>query len=325
MLLEYLRRHGKSAIFLIGCAVVTAVIFYLYNLPWEAAGYGGLLCLLLGLPLIIIDYIRFFRRRQELEQLLDKAEEPVLSLPPPNGALEEDYQALLRKMDSRCRTLETETRTKVQNMTDYYSLWVHQIKTPIAAARLLLNEPNAAPQIEGELLKIEQYVEMVLGYLRLDSESTDYLFRDTEIDPLIRAALRKLARLFILQKLSLDFQETGIIALTDGKWLLFVVEQVLTNAVKYTPAGGTVWIYREGESLLIRDTGIGIRAEDLPRVFDKGFTGFNGRQERKSTGIGLYLCRQVMEKLGHTISISSRPGEGTMVRLGLGREKRIME
>ena len=113
--------------------------------------------------------------------------------------------------------------------------------------------------------------------------------------------------------------------LTDGKWLSFVVEQVLSNALKYTPAGGRIRIYGDGETLVIADSGIGIRPEDLPRVFEKGFTGYNGREDKKSTGIGLYLCRRVMDRLNHGISIVSRPGQGTLVRLDLSRGRRVVE
>ena len=179
-------------------------------------------------------------------------------------------------------------------------------------------DPGAVgTEVEVELLKIEQYVDMVLGYLRLDSESTDYVLRDTDLDGLLRQAVRKFARMFILKKITL--------VLTDGKWLSFVVEQVLSNALKYTPAGGRIRIYGDGETLVIADSGIGIRPEDLPRVFEKGFTGYNGREDKKSTGIGLYLCRRVMDRLNHGISIVSRPGQGTLVRLDLSRGRRVVE
>ncbi|MEI3348232.1 MAG: ATP-binding protein [Dysosmobacter sp.] len=211
-------------------------------------------------------------------------------------------------------------------MTDYYTLWAHQIKTPIAAASLLLQEnPPPREPLEAELLKISQYVDMVLGYLRLDSASTDYVFQDTDLNALVRQAVRKFARLFILKHITLDFQEIHRTVLTDGKWLSFVVEQLLSNALKYTPAGGTVRIYGDGETLVIADTGIGIREEDLPRIFEKGFTGYNGRAGQKSTGIGLYLCRRVSEQLNHDLTIVSRPGQGTIARLDLSRKVRTME
>ena len=212
-------------------------------------------------------------------------------------------------------------------LTDYYSLWAHQIKTPIAAMDLLLQEDGSPHrgELEMELLKIGQYVEMVLSYLRLDSDSTDYVLREYPLDDILRQAVRKFAKMFILKKITLDFQETGKTVLTDEKWLLFVVEQVLSNALKYTPAGGTIRIYGDGVTVVIADNGIGIREEDQARVFEKGFTGYNGRADKKSTGIGLYLCRQVMDRLNHSISLTSRPGQGTLVRLDLSRESRMVE
>ena len=309
MLTAYLKRQWKLLLLLAGAVAVFAAVFALYSLPVEAVAYAGLLCLMLGLVLFALGYSAFLRRHRELEGLLRKVHESVLPLPPP-----------------RVR-LAAENRDRLEDMTDYYTLWAHQIKTPIAAARLLLQEDPGAvgTEVEVELLKIEQYVDMVLGYLRLDSESTDYVLRDTDLDGLLRQAVRKFARMFILKKITLDFRETGRTVLTDGKWLSFVVEQVLSNALKYTPAGGRIRIYGDGETLVIADSGIGIRPEDLPRVFEKGFTGYNGREDKKSTGIGLYLCRRVMDRLNHGISIVSRPGQGTLVRLDLSRGRRVVE
>ena len=315
----YFGRHWKLLLLLGGCLGICCAVFYLYGLPLESVAYAFALCLALGLVLFAVGYVQFLRRHRELERLLVQVREKVLPLPPPRGLLEADYQALCQALASERAALALEDRNRLQDMTDYYTLWAHQIKTPIAAMWLLLQEVPR-PELEGELLKIEQYVEMVLGYLRLDSVSTDYVFRECDLDALVRQSVRKFARLFILKKISLDFQETGRTVLTDEKWLSFVIEQLLSNAVKYTPEGGRVRVYGDGETLVIADNGIGIRPEDLPRVFEKGFTGFNGREDKKSTGIGLYLCRQVADRLNHGISIASRPGQGTLVRLDLSRE-----
>ena len=324
--LAYLKRQWKLLLLLIGIAAVFAAVFSLYDLPAEAVGYGTALCLVLGALLFALGYWRFRSRHRELQRLLDRAEEPVLPLPPAGDLLEADYQALLTAVAAHRTRLLARERDKLEDMTDYYTLWAHQIKTPMAAAGLLLQEdPPPRERLEAELIKIGQYVDMVLGYLRLDSDSTDYVFQDTDLDALLRQAVRKFARLFILKRITLDFQETGRTVLSDGKWLSFVVEQLLSNALKYTPAGGTVRIYGDGETLVIADTGIGIREEDLPRIFEKGFTGYNGRTGQKSTGIGLYLCRRVMEKLNHDLTIVSRPGHGTIARLDLSRKQRSME
>ncbi len=327
MLLAYLKRQYKLLLLLAGAVCVFAAVFALYDLPLEAVAYAGVLCLVLGLVLFAVGYSCFLRRHRELRQLLRQTNEKALPLPPARGLLEEDYQALLRAVCQDRARLAAENENRLRELTDYYSLWAHQIKTPIAAMDLLLQEDGSPyrGELEMELLKIGQYVEMVLSYLRLDSDSTDYVLREYPLDDILRQAVRKFAKMFILKKITLDFQETGKTVLTDEKWLLFVVEQVLSNALKYTPAGGTIRIYGDGDTVVIADNGIGIREEDQARVFEKGFTGYNGRADKKSTGIGLYLCRQVMDRLNHTISLTSRPGQGTLVRLDLSRESRIVE
>ena len=212
----YFLRHWKLLLLLTGCLGICSAIFYLYGLPLESVGYAFVLCFALGLTLFIIGYFQFLRRHRELKGLLLQVRERVLPLPPPKGLLEEDYQALCQALASERAALALEDRNRLQDMTDYYTLWAHQIKTPIAAMRLLLQE-EPRPELEGELLKIEQYVEMVLGYLRLGSDTTDYVLRDCGLDALVRQAVRKYARLFILKKISLDFQETGKTVLTDEK------------------------------------------------------------------------------------------------------------
>lgn len=325
LLAAYLRRQYKLLLLLAGFVVIFASVFSLYDLPAEAVAYAAALCLALGLALFALGYSRFRARHRELRLLLRQAREKVLPMPPPRGLLEEDYQTLVQALCQDRARLAAENGSRLRDMTDYYTFWVHQIKTPIAALGLLLQEREDSDALEVELLKIEQYVEMVLSYLRLDSGSTDYVLQDCGLDGILRGAVRKLAKMFILKKISLDLRETGKTVLTDEKWLGFVVEQVLSNALKYTPEGGTIRVYGDRDTVVIADSGIGIRPEDLPRVFEKGFTGYNGRTERKSTGIGLYLSKQVCERLGHGITITSRPGQGTLVRLDLSRGRRVVE
>lgn len=325
LFMAYLRRQYKLLLLLLGFFVIFAAVFSLYDLPTEAVAYAAALCLVLGLVLFAVGYSRFLSRHRELRLLLRQAREKVLPLPPPRGLLEEDYQALIQALCQDRARLAAENGSRLRDMTDYYTFWAHQIKIPIAALGLLLQErPDSGP-MAVELLKIEQYVEMVLSYLRLDSDSTDYVLQDCDLDGILRGAVRKLARMFILKKITLDLKETGKAVLTDGKWLGFVVEQVLSNALKYTQEGGSIRVYGDGDTVVIADSGIGIRPEDLPRIFEKGFTGYNGRTERKSTGIGLYLCKQVCERLGHGITVTSRPGQGTLVRLDLSRGRRVVE
>lgn len=303
------------------CVLMGLLLFWLYDLPWEAAIYLLLLCLMCASLLSLVSFARFCRAHRTLETM----EEGILvdpgNLPEPATLLEADYDRLVRRLIREVREQRAEADGTLADLTAYYTLWVHQIKTPIAAMGLLLQAgPGKTTEMEIELQRIAQYVDMVLQYLRLDSEARDLELRRCALDDVVRQTVRKYAKLFILKKIRLTFQETGLTVLSDEKWLAFLLEQLLSNALKYTPAGGEISLYREGEdTLVIADTGIGIAPEDLPRVFDKGFTGHNGRMDKKATGIGLYLCRRVAELLGHALTITSQQGEGTQVRIGLAR------
>jgi len=198
-------------------------------------------------------------------------------------------------------------------------VWAHQIKTPIASMRLQIQsvDSDLARRLDGDLNRIEAYVEMVLTFLRLDSDSTDYVIRKIDLDAVIKPAIRKFARDFISKKLTMDFKPTEYKVLSDDKWLSFVIEQVLSNAVKYTKKGGIKVYMDEPGILCIEDTGIGISAEDLPRIFENGYTGFNGREDKRASGIGLYLCKRICDNLGHKIYAESEPGVGTKIRIDM--------
>lgn len=205
------------------------------------------------------------------------------------------------------------------DMIDYYTVWAHQIKTPIASMRLMLQNEDSdlARDLCADLLRIEQYVQMVLCYLRLDSDSTDYVIRQCDLDRIVRQAVRKFAGQFIRKKIRLNYDPVCVRVLTDEKWLLFVLEQVLSNALKYTQTGQVRIFLEEPKTLCIQDTGIGIAPEDLPRVFEKGYTGYNGRLDQRASGIGLYLCSRICRNLGHGLRIQSVLGQGTTVRIDL--------
>ena len=209
----------------------------------------------------------------------------------------------------------------------HYTVWAHQIKTPIAAMRLTLQNTDSSfsRKLSVELARVEQYVDMVLCYLRLDTDTRDYVIAVYDLDDILRQALRKFAGQFIGKKIHLDYQPLNAQVMTDEKWLLFVIEQILSNALKYTQQG-CVSIYLESPKILcIRDTGMGIAAEDLPRIFEKGYTGYNGRTDKKASGLGLYLCARICRNLGHGISAESEPDKGTVIKLNLNTAERMFE
>lgn len=304
------------------CACVTGLFFWLYGLPWETLGTLLLFEGVFSLGFALVDGIRYARKYWTLIHLQEEILVTAEHLPQESSLLEGAYLDLLRRLSRENRRIRDKAQRELSDMVEYYTMWVHQIKTPIAAMDLLIQtEPDGrSAAMEMELMKISQYVEMVLQYLRLDSESSDFVLRPCALDAVIRQTVRKYAKLFILKRIRLDFQETKATVLSDEKWLSFLLEQLLSNALKYTPSGGTISLAMEpGEVLVIGDTGIGIAPEDLPRVFEKGYTGGNGRSDKKATGIGLYLCRRVAGQLGHSLAIASRLGEGTQVRLGFSR------
>lgn len=324
---SYLRLHAAVLLAAGLCLLTVAAVFSLYELPPEPVRYAAALCGLVVLTMGGLRFAAFRQRHRALRELQARLAACLAPLPPPRSVIEQDYQALIRVLHESRMRLTLETDLARRELADYYTLWAHQIKTPITALRLLaqeLPEAQAGPLL-AELLKTEQYVQMALGYLRLESPTTDYVFRTHDLDALVRQCLRKYARLFINKRLSVDYAPIDCRVLTDEKWLCFVIEQILSNAVKYTHAGG-VGIYLAGERVLaIADTGIGIAPQDLPRVCEKGYTGYNGRVDKRATGLGLYLCATVMARLGHTLKVESQPGKGTTVYLGLDRVSSPME
>lgn len=198
-------------------------------------------------------------------------------------------------------------------------MWVHQIKTPIAAMRLILQGSEAPESLElaEELQRVEQYVDMVLCYLRLDGDSTDYMIKEYSLDKMLKQVIRRHASVFIRKRIQLNYENTGIYVVTDEKWLTFVLDQIFSNALKYTPSGSITVTVEKPKTLCIRDTGIGIASEDLPRIFERSYTGNGGRTDQRASGIGLYLCRRICDNLGHRILVTSVPGEGTEVRIDL--------
>lgn len=291
--------------------------------------------------LLITVLVGFFRYSSKVKALSNALKRPVgeqAQLPEATGDVEILYHRLLENQSIARSESESSAAIRKSQMRDYYSMWVHQIKTPISAMKLLLEaEREELGQLicddeqsqyllsdnmdsfEDELFRIEEYVSMALQYQRVSSTENDFVLEKVSVDGVIRDTIKKYAKIMIRRHIGINYSGTGQEVYTDGKWLAFMLEQILSNAIKYTPQGFvTIETAEEKDRffITIKDTGIGIKAEDLPRVFEKGYTGYNGHADKKATGIGLYLCRQMADKLGHTIRMESEIGKGTKVWIG---------
>ena len=323
----YLRAQRRGMLFWGFCCLIFTVSFALYGLPLGAVLYPAALCAAAGGIILLLSLRKSRAVCQELSLMQHHPADLPDELPAAQSPQEQAYQALLLALHADRQKLKSNMNARYHDMTEYYTVWAHQIKTPIAAIRLALQNEDTplSRRLTGEVGRVEQYVQMALTYLRLGSDSSDYVIRSCALDDIVRPAVRRFAGEFIQRKIQLNYQMLNYTVITDEKWLGFIVEQVLSNALKYT-LQGSVSIYMEPEGVLcIRDTGIGIAPEDLPRVFEKGYTGYNGRSHRKASGLGLYLCREILTRLGHSVSAESQVDHGTTIRIDLRQHKTIQE
>lgn len=311
---------------------------YLIGARKQDVVYAAVLDAILLLITVLVGFFRYSSKVKVLSNALKRPVEEQAQLPEATDDVEMLYQRLLENQSIARSESESSAAIRQSQMRDYYSMWVHQIKTPISAMKLLLEvEREELGQLicddeqsqyllsdnmdsfEDELFRIEEYVSMALQYQRVSSTENDFVLEKVSVDGVIRDTIKKYAKIMIRRHIGINYSGTGQEVYTDGKWLAFMLEQILSNAIKYTPQGFvTIETAEEKDRffITIKDTGIGIKAEDLPRVFEKGYTGYNGHADKKATGIGLYLCRQMADKLGHTIRMESEIGKGTKVWIG---------
>ncbi|MBO4484086.1 MAG: HAMP domain-containing histidine kinase [Lachnospiraceae bacterium] len=313
---------------------VLCLVFWLHGIRSDALWYGVLLCAVLGFVIMGIDCLREYRAHKRRKDCIDAVTVEKRAIPDEYSPAAADYEELIRALWDRIDSLSDTSFSRQQEMKDYYTTWVHQIKTPLSVMQMMVQsedtEQNRA--MAAELFRMEQYVEMALGYVRLGDDASDVVIKECNLDELIRASVRRFAPQFIAKKLTFSYEPAEVTVVTDGKWFSFLLEQLLSNAVKYTYEGGVSITLTKDAKVYIKDTGIGIAPEDVPRVFEKGFTGFNGRigsegtpQSGRATGLGLYLCKKVAHKLNVGLSVTSEVGKGSTFIIDMRKEEIVPE
>lgn len=368
-LTNFIKQNYIWILMIIIMSCIHMLYMYLIGARKQDMVYAAVLDAILLLITVLVGFFRYSSKVKALSNALKRPVEEQAQLPEATDDVEILYHRLLENQSIAGSESESSAAVRQSRMRDYYSMWVHQIKTPISAMKLLLEAEreelgqlicdeeqsqcqtadmtggnisaaglnivglnDAAKQqaafkelsdnldsFEDELFRIEEYVGMALQYQRVSSTENDFVLEKISLDGVIRDTIKKYAKIMIRRHIGINYSGTKKQVYTDEKWLAFILEQILSNAIKYTPQGVvTIETAEEKDRffITIKDTGIGIKAEDLPRVFEKGYTGYNGRADKKATGIGLYLCRQMADKLGHTIRMESELGKGTKVWIG---------
>ena len=305
MIKAFLRARWMVWLSLLILLVASLLANWLINASLEVALNSWFFALI---PLLVIGGCDFWRFRREWSQL--QGDVTLLAADQISDPLGQVYFQKIQMLQQTLRQNHDTYRDQEQETVDTLQLWTHQIKTPLTALDLLLQvEPVNASDARLEVGKINRYLTVMLNYLKLTTLNTDLVLTELPLKPLVNETVRDLAKLSIAKDLTVTV-ETLPTVVSDSQWLRFIFEQLLTNAIKYTPHG-SIRIYAKGDAVLVADTGIGILPEDLPRIFEQGYSGYNGRANQKASGLGLFLSRQIAQKLGLTLTVTSKGGVGS--------------
>lgn len=314
--MRYLKDNHSVYLLLLVVILVFDSLLMLCNIDTSLIIYPNVIVLFIIIVYIFFDYYKYKNKHELLTKGFYEDNDCLY---------DEDYQKIINELEAKIRQLETNNHKVKKEMSDYYSLWVHQIKTPISAMQLTLENEDSqlSRKLMLELLHIEQYVDMILTYQKL-SDGSDYVFEENELDVMIKDTIRYLRLEFIERKISLKYEPTSRTIITDKKWFEFVLKQLISNALKYTRKG-SIEIYLKDNCLCIKDDGIGIKESDLKRIFERGYTGSNGHDNKNSSGIGLYLCTNIVSNLGLKLSATSSVGLGSAFKINLSQDEKARD
>ena len=320
-------REKASTILLLLFGLITIEIFLMaYNVGMFIKIYIPLIIIGLYMISIIIEYFKRKKFYDNLLKILEELDEKYLIteiIKTPNFLEGQIFKNSLEQIDKSMLENVNKYKYMTEDYKEYIELWIHEIKIPIATSKMVIeNNKNAITKsIDEELDKVENYIEQALFYARSNTVEKDYYIRKVVLKEIVNESIKKNKSSLIQEKISIDIHDLEIEVNTDNKWIVFILNQIIQNSIKYRKKENSVIeIYanqgKENVILYIKDNGIGIKQGEITRVFEKGFTGTNGRlSNKKSTGIGLYLCKKLCNKLGIGIELNSVQNEGTEIRL----------
>ncbi|TGD25116.1 sensor histidine kinase [Companilactobacillus suantsaicola] len=313
---KYLKDHVYSIlIVLFGMTFVELVLFLDPNVNFHPGTlmYTWVLAVIF---LVANLFLSYHHKKDWYKQLEDYQNDLSKELVGANNHEQRFIQSKINNISLEYRNELTDLYQNQKDQREYTESWVHDIKVPLAALKLSQDDELDKELVAEEIDQIDYLVDQALYFARLNNFSNDYLIQEQDLNNIVKSSIRTNKRMFINKRISINLDITDTKILTDEKWLSFIINQIVSNSLKYTDRGGKISIFTTEKNgnveLHIKDSGIGISQQDISRIYNKGFTGTNGRQSgSKSTGMGLYLVKKMIDKLGHQIEVKSKIGQGT--------------
>lgn len=321
MILSYLKYRRFALVMWLLAAAAAISSCLLGGVSADTLLYCFGLSAFAGLLLLVGDLFRYRRLIKRLRAVKEQLETLHAALPEAENGLQQELWGIVEKLQLIAQRERSSISDSLHSQVEYYTTWLHQIKTPISCIRLAAENGLTAEStgiILGELVAIERYVDMALQNTKLQDLESDLVLSCHSVDTMLLETVKKYSTVFIQKRLTVDFSKTFLTVITDSKWFSFIIEQLLSNSAKYTPSGG-VKIYADGATLYIEDSGIGIRSDDCSRIFEWGYTGYNGRTDRRASGLGLYMSRKIAERLNITLLCDPSFKGGSRFTLDLSR------
>lgn len=330
MSLLYYVKEKKNFLLYSGVLFIVISIFLMtQSMQMNMMDYRYLCLIYCGLTLLylVLDYLKMRRFWCAIEVVMSHNEtiDNIAALPRGDSIQQKMFIRALKKQVTNYHRFVGASIDKDKDKQNFAMYWAHEIKTPVIASKMMLSDHKAdlpeklRQQLDYQLNEVDRLTMQSLYFARLDSFEADYIITEINLARIIKDVVKRQATLFISKKIKLTMAVPDIWVRSDSKWLSYVCDQIISNAIKYTPLAGEVTcsIEQEGNCLrlVISDNGVGIASEDQRRVFDKGYTGTLGRSSHKATGMGLYLAKQMALKLGHDITLQSELGKGTTINI----------